>query len=511
MRHNFIIFFFFTCLFCSAQGFRTRQYFPASLANLTKTVFETTPGNYVAGGFIHDSVRGHYSNRLCLVGLNSQGQVQWTKKYGNYQFEYLNNIFISRWFYKQGNNLYFTSGALDSNNKTVGVLLKFDFNGDTLWQKVYRDTADDVAPQHVTGSVDGGFLMTGFFQNTYSAAMILKTDANGNELWRKKIHKLVPDAEDGRAIVQDSATKRIVTVGYQYIGNASTWQGYNNILILDSLGNLQSRHSYGPENSIFFDLIQTSDKNFVAVGDISQGFQIGGYDALKNYAVKIDINNPALPVWSLETGIASTGTYFSCVTELNNGDLLMGGHLDTMELHNLPYNCLMRHTKISQNGLLLSNRFYNYKTNAPSVDNVMDMHCLTPTSDGGLITAIEVSNTGVNPFFIVKYDSTGCDSTLAYCAAGPTTGIKRAQLPDESISIYPNPSTGVLNINFKNSSKDILTAAFMDIYGRELKRVQLEKTENNLDLKSLSNGVYVVKISNDKNELLYQSKLLKLD
>jgi hypothetical protein len=46
------------------------------------------------------------------------------------------------------------------------VFVKFDLNGDTIWQKFYRDTdpLEDVIPQMVTASADGGFYLTGFFQ-----------------------------------------------------------------------------------------------------------------------------------------------------------------------------------------------------------------------------------------------------------------------------------------------------------------------------------------------------------
>ena len=82
----------------------------------------------------------------------------------------------------------------------------------------------------------GLFLVTGFFQNwsanPYSKCLLIKTDANGYELWRKKIAKAIPDAQDGKTILQDSASKKIIIAGYQYIGNSNNWDGYPNLLIL---------------------------------------------------------------------------------------------------------------------------------------------------------------------------------------------------------------------------------------------------------------------------------------
>ena len=104
-----------------AQGFRIRHLVPGSALNLSKGIFETTPGNYIAGGIIVDSTSG--GNRLCILGLGNHGQVLWTKKYGSNNFMYLDNPFITRSFYKQGNHIYHTTSVLDSNGRYIGVLI----------------------------------------------------------------------------------------------------------------------------------------------------------------------------------------------------------------------------------------------------------------------------------------------------------------------------------------------------------------------------------------------------
>ncbi len=87
-------------------GFKREYKLPYSFTNVAKAVYESSPNNYVMCGFVFDSLNGNYSNRLTLFGINTLGQRTWTKKYGNSKFEYLDNLWISRWFYKQGNNLY---------------------------------------------------------------------------------------------------------------------------------------------------------------------------------------------------------------------------------------------------------------------------------------------------------------------------------------------------------------------------------------------------------------------
>ncbi len=179
------------------------------------------------------------------MGLNANGLIQWNKNYGSTQFEYLSNIFISRSFLKIDSAIYYTACA-NFKNKQVGVLVKFAFNGDTIWQKIYEDSLNIIVPQMISPSVDGGLLIAGISQSPTditTAVLIIKTDKNGEELWRKRVLKGGwPDYHDGKNILQDSATKKIVVVGFQKI---NVNKGFDNILILDSLGNKIEQHSFG--------------------------------------------------------------------------------------------------------------------------------------------------------------------------------------------------------------------------------------------------------------------------
>jgi hypothetical protein len=189
---SYILFCFTLC--CSAQGFRSRLYVSQSSGSSTKAIFEKAPGKYIATGFIIDTSSGVPIKRIAIIELDSTGKLKWIKKYGDSQRPFLGNGFIQRCFYKQSNNLYYAGCTIDTNNQQIGVFMKFNLNGDTLWRRFYRssDSLEDVIPQMVTGSTDGGFLITGFFQHWglhTNKFLLIKTDAAGNELWRKKLGK----------------------------------------------------------------------------------------------------------------------------------------------------------------------------------------------------------------------------------------------------------------------------------------------------------------------------------
>jgi hypothetical protein len=478
-------------MFYGQGGFKRQFKLPGALNNTTKNVFETTAGNYLVCGIMVETVDNIQTNRLAIMGLNSQGQLQWTKKYGNSKFEYLDNSLIAKWFYKQGNFIYHAGCVRDSNNKYLGVLVKFSFNGDTIWQKRFYDSAGvDVIPQMVNGSVDGGFLITGFFQgNGYRKALLIKTDINGVELWRKKIGKTGVNVQDGKAIVQDSLSKKIITVGYQYVSGTTS---YVSVLILDSLGNKLHHMGYTGKG-LLVDVIQTKDKKIVAVGEEEESLIIGALETHKSFAVKFDFNAPATPLWYLYHDKTAITNFFTRATELANGNIILTGIIDTMQQNNLATNCLQRITKIDANGNILSNRHYDYSPNTLS-DNNQTILSYNPTSDGGFISAFQVFNSSPNPFFIVKYDSTGCDSSIAYCQ---TVGLEELRLNKDLFTVYPNPTNGILNISFKvDFEKEFTTIEILNNLGQVIREEEILFKNKNAAIKTseLPSGVYLLNL-----------------
>lgn len=515
MRLSVILLLFSLSL--SGQGFRVRHYLPNTQTQLSKAIFETTPGSYITGGLIVEQVNNVTCNRLCIMGLDAQGQIVWTKKYGNSKFEYLDNNLVSKMFYKKDNFLYFVGCARDSNNFQQGVLIKFDGNGDTLWRRIYRDPdpLEDVIPQMVTMGVDGGFLITGFFQNNsntrYSKCLLIKTDANGNEIWRKKIAKVVPNTQDGQAILQDAVTKKIVMVGYQYIGNANAWSIHDNVVITDSLGEQVNRFNYMGFGGVLKDVIQTADQKIVAVGYKYDPQTIGGYNLNRSFAVKFDIATPSTPIWELIHDKLTLANAFSCIIELPNGEIVIGGGIDTMQIINLNPNTFVRLTKVSTTGSVMWNRNYNYKINSPTSDNNLGLRSINLASGGSLIGAIEVANfPGPNPFFFVKFDSTGCDSTLAYCQSqGTVSGSYENKFNEAQVNIFPSPASEYITAVVSNlDSQNLLEISILDLSGREVKTSRLTGEKNLLGIKDLSNGVYFVRVTSNQG-LLYTAKLVK--
>jgi hypothetical protein len=507
------------CLFLTGAnllaqgGFRVRHYLPGSINHGTRDIFEIGNKQYLACGFSSDTsgMGGYLVDRLTMMKLDSAGQIVSVKKYGTKNFTYLNNQFVSRFFYKQGNNVYTACCVRDSNNKQIGVLIKFDLNGDTLWQKIYRDSMD-VIPQMVTGSVDGGFLITGFFQDWNgggSPCMLIKTNAFGNELWRKKINKAGHNVSDGKAIIQDTATGKIVIAGYQYIGNPSSFSTKDHILITDSLGNkLIQRSYYGANDGLLIDLVQTTDKNVVAVGVAYKNQYWGSNQLQCSYILKININGiqTTPPLWS-NTNFDSPeiDNSFYCIRELPNGDLLAGGHIDTLSYVQDWF--LIRMSRFSANGGHIRSWYYNYKANGPNESNSQVLKSFNLTSDGGWVAGIgQVNFPNPNPLFYVKYDSTGCDSTEVYCLN--PVGLQELKVESSKFKVYPNPSSGIFEI--ASESKLSGTVLVYDLFGRLIISKEVKETQKiQVSLEGFGNGIYLVELRQEELGIIFKEKLIK--
>jgi hypothetical protein len=499
-------------------GFRSKIYLPGGLNHTTKAIFEIPGGKYFASGFTIDTLNGIQVNRLTIMGLDADGKLQWVKKYGDNSFFYYGNLFIFRSFYKLGNNVYYAGCARDSTNKQIGVLIKFDLNGDTVWQKIYRDPdpLEDVIPQMLTGSVDGGFLITGFFQNWdihYSRCLLIKTDANGNEMWRKKIGKIAPDVQDGKAIVQDTVSKKIAIVGYQYIGNYSN---YDNILILDSTGNKLAQTKYNSVGGSLVDLIQTKDKKFITVGRSIFAETVGGTNLTGSFIAKFDIDTPMTPIWKIDNfDIKALTNGFSGLIEFPNEDILVGGYLDSASMNNMYANYLTKFVMFDKNGNIKWKKYYDYKTNNENVRNDQILHAIERTKDGGWVAAIGCLNfPEVNPFFFVKYDSTGCDSTEAYCRSRDSLillGLSgyHADYPVQ-FEVYPNPASDLVQIQVNAPEGEDMRLEVSDLTGRQAGSYNMHSTGDlQINTGKYQNGVYFITLYSGGNAIGVRKLLIR--
>jgi hypothetical protein len=276
------------------------------------------------------------------------------------------------------------------------------------------------------------------------------------------------------------------------------------------LGEQPQRLSYIGSRGLLLDLIQTFDKKIVAVG--YKTYPSGNNWFNRSFAVKFDLNNPTIPIWKIDNyDKLSFGNGFLAVVELADHNLLLSGGFDSLKLLNQMENDLIRLVKVKSNGSIISKRYYDYKTNSPNKANYMGTRSIDLTSDGGLIAAIECFNSPApNPFFFVKFDSTGCDSSLAYCQSiTNTVGLENAAFNSSGINIFPNPAKTFVTVNL-----DVLMLAepidflLSDLSGRIVLREKINQQSHTVDIEALAKGLYIISVIKN-NLVLFKGKIAK--
>lgn len=514
MKAKFIIFTLLVCanLICFAQGGFSKNYFLNNV-NTAQCIdaFEAPNGNIISIGVASN---GWY-NTLKIMGADQQGNKLWEKSYGSEKFEYLLGILENRTVIYDNNAFFIYRAVRDSNYKYLSTLIKFNYNGDTIWQKKYYQNKNkyfesdkDLLLQAASKSVDGGFLLCGVaYDNVnFYAIIIIKTDANGNELWRKFYSK--PNApyfiEPVKAI-QDSASKRIFLIGNQFRYDGHPEQGYSNygtVFLFDSLGNfINSKWFNGLCGGGFLDGLQTKDKNFVAIGLNDQCNNLG---SRRNKSYLVKFNHSLQTIFTKEYDTLSIYNQFTSMQEYANGDLLIAGSYDTLHNYNVNIKYGLRIIKTDKNGLIKKRRWYNYDTNPVNAKLSKSLNLLS--NNGAIATYWLAQKPGGMPFSFTVVDSTLCDSTLAFCG---TVGLNDLSYNSGDVSIYPQPAKEQLSISSNLFDNKKATTQITNNLGQLFLNttVQFNNGTLKLPLGNLPKGIYILKLT-DENLKNYSQKII---
>ena len=112
---------------------------------------------------------------------------------------------------------------------------------------------------------------------------------------------------------------------------------------------------------------------------------------------------------------------------------------------------------------------------------------------------------GCNVELVIEFSSNAATEEFAIddvsFSTGMTLSTEQFNL-DHELSLYPNPSKGVINI--KNNRIALESVSITDINGRTIETINLNGTTSNttLDMSSeLSSGLYFVSIISDKGSV----------
>ncbi|MBL4702951.1 MAG: T9SS type A sorting domain-containing protein, partial [Flavobacteriales bacterium] len=102
-------------------------------------------------------------------------------------------------------------------------------------------------------------------------------------------------------------------------------------------------------------------------------------------------------------------------------------------------------------------------------------------------------------FSVEVYDTNGCyaNDTITI-TIDPCTGLNE-ELNNYLINVFPNPSSGIVNINVSGSADDQINVSVMDPQGKLVLTQQVQVGSNQLDLSNFERGVYIIQFESNNS------------
>lgn len=76
------------------------------------------------------------------------------------------------------------------------------------------------------------------------------------------------------------------------------------------------------------------------------------------------------------------------------------------------------------------------------------------------------------------------------------TGITQNTITNNSVSVYPNPATNILNFDWETTTNQNYTLQVTDVLGKVVntKQILADQSTSQLDISTLTKGVYLYQI-----------------
>lgn len=376
---------------------------------------------------------------ILLVKINFNGDTLWTKTLSiGYGDELVSSIINT----SDGGFAIFGQTCDKKETNCDYFLMKIDSNGNKLWHQTYSLNANSwELPQSMVETIDKGFLMVGHTTGAYNA-YIVKADSLGKKLWQKRINNYAGYASRTINSVHRSHNNTFLISGI--VANNGIGKGY--FMRLDSLGNQMQEKVVGDDGS-FTIFMNTIEKNNIIY---AQG-------ETKDYLIP-----------------PQTDGYHTCLYAFTSTGAP-----------------IWRRTYPDS---LVNNKRYLIYDMKPTLDN------------GFAMIGFGMDPKATNPqnnqdVWFLKVDSNGC---LYQPCVDMTVGIADDKEIISNVLLFPNPCKDVLNITL---DKEIEEVSVYNSIGQLLLQENII-VNNQINIEQIPNGFLFVKIKTKGGEL-YSEKVWK--
>jgi hypothetical protein len=444
---------------------------------------------------------GHADSTF-IIKLNASGNEIW-RKYILKDFMINDIIFMNSNLYVAGkfrDTIQLGNNIIESSGQYDGFLAKFDANGNCLWVKQFGGKENDFANSLCFDSqnniwLTGGYADTAVFSSTSLVCQgdmnmfISKYDINGNLLNIKSAGGTQSIGRKIRCGVNDNlyilGEWNDMQLGTFYLPNCSC-SPYGDpefLTLIDKYGVVQWLNGTLRESDTYITTDLVIDQNGFAYttgcanwNDAHLYVNKFGLAGQKQWSRTMDrgygcdfVSGSLATTNDFLYVAAYAGLFYYGNSNPTGGNYLLMEKLDLS-------GALMQIDTILVTGYIIPRSMY-YNVNAD--------HFLI---DGYYYGGITLGNDSINGMngnvFISKFID------------GVTTSISETLSKDGDISLYPNPSTGMVMINLNQKAKSKI--CIHDVLGNCIMHKEYQNEENlSIDLSNQAKGIYFLEVIMD--------------
>ncbi len=473
--------------------------------DIARSIQQTTDGGYIIAGESSsndgDVSGNHGSSDFWVVKTDPSGTIQWQKCFGGLNYDFANTI------QQTTDGGYVIGGASDypEYNSLYNLLIKVDSSGEIIWQNSFGSSQEITS---VKETIDGGLILGGNSLENYWAARLCYSDPISINIsdtsYCLSTTLTATDGFESYLWNTGETTQMIdVTIGGNY-----------SVVATNSIGCTSNTEIYAPapiqpydgEQICMVTMDEQTGNNLII---IEKTLNVGTDSILiyrmDNYtsqyicigAIGID----EISIFEDEDAIPEQQSY---QYKISVKDIVCGKESDLSDVH----RTILLQSSVGINndvnllwnpyeGFTYSN-FQIYRSNANGAFNLI---AYVPNNNFSFTDLTPPS--GLNRYQVRVSPNTPCNltrSTYNFVSSNIvnplTVGIDKK--PATSFSIKPNPVNDHLSLR---SNNNLIGAKFRitDLTGRVLLTSMVTAEETDIDLSSLSAGVYILIVEGENN------------
>lgn len=448
----------------------------------TKTYGSTGNNNNEFGRSVVKGSDGYYllgtkqsqlkKEELYVVKTDLNGSMQWNKPFGNITKDVPGSILIA-----QDGGIVFCGSSPGGH-----YAAKVTTAGAVTWEKTYPYNGTNEISQIIQTSDNGFAFITAHAGpgSTKRGAFLIRIKSDGSELWHKKYFLTDSTDTQGFSVVQ-AADGGFVIAG---TGKNAASESAPILIKTDANGNLVWRKSYQVGSNTrgrFTGISKTSDGGYISSGTIYNS----GTKRYSIYILKTDASGTT--TWQKELTYPKFDFYntIQVIQTSDNKYVICGFREATAP------NVFSDKEHNGEGILLKMDGLGNLVVPITAYGRTNDASFYTVIPDGTGFTAIGSKRTdGAFQIF------------LARLLSNLNVGIFEPSIPVEPLSLYPNPVSDHISIQWNSEYTGQVLVRIADMQGREwVRKLELKDQDTfqwSEEVNDIPKGTYILRCDMDK-------------